>query len=71
MSSRETSPDWFADESFWEEVYRFEFPEPVIDAGADQVETAVARSGVRGGNALDLGAAPAATRFRSPGAAFG
>jgi hypothetical protein len=26
--------DWFADEAFWTEIYPFEFPASVIDAGA-------------------------------------
>jgi SAM-dependent methyltransferase len=51
-------PDWFADEAFWAEVYPFEFPPPVIDAGVAQVEKAVALSGVSGGHALDLGCGP-------------
>jgi SAM-dependent methyltransferase len=51
-------PDWFADESFWEEIYRFEFPEPVIDAGVAQVEKVLALVGVQGGEALDLGCGP-------------
>jgi SAM-dependent methyltransferase len=50
--------DWFADEAFWIETYPFEFPDPVIDAGAAQVEKAVALSGVRGGEVLDLGCGP-------------
>jgi SAM-dependent methyltransferase len=50
--------DWFADEAFWTEVYAFEFPDPVLDAGAAQVDKALALSGVRGGAALDLGCGP-------------
>ena len=51
-------PDWFADESFWAEIYPFEFPAPVVDAGVTQVDKAIALSGVRGGDALDLGCGP-------------
>ena len=51
-------PDWFADESFWTETYTFEFPDPVLDAGAAQVDKAVALSGVQAGAALDLGCGP-------------
>ncbi len=51
-------PDWFADESFWQETYRFEFPDPVLDAGVAQVEKALALGGVQGGDALDLGCGP-------------
>jgi SAM-dependent methyltransferase len=51
-------PDWFADESFWTEIYPFEFPLPVVDAGVAQVDKAIALSGVRGGDALDLGCGP-------------
>jgi len=51
-------PDWFADESFWAEIYPFEFPLPVLDAGVAQVDKAIALSGVRGGDALDLGCGP-------------
>ena len=50
--------DWFADESFWAEIYPFEFPPPVVDAGVAQVDRAIALSGVRGGDALDLGCGP-------------
>ena len=50
--------DWFADEAFWAEVYPFEFPGPVIDAGVAQVDKAIALSGVSGGAALDLGCGP-------------
>ena len=51
-------PDWFAGESFWAELYAFEFPEAVFAAGEVQVEKAVALSGVEGGAALDLGCGP-------------
>ena len=51
-------PDWFADESFWAEIYPFEFPPPVVDAGVAQVDKAIALGGVRGGDALDLGCGP-------------
>lgn len=51
-------PDWFADESFWAEIYPFEFPLPVVDAGVAQVDKAIALGGVRGGDALDLGCGP-------------
>jgi SAM-dependent methyltransferase len=50
--------DWFADESFWTEIYPFEFPPPVIDAGVAQVDRALALGGVTGGHALDLGCGP-------------
>ena len=50
--------DWFADEAFWTEIYPFEFPDPVIDAGVAQVDKALAISGVGGGDALDLGCGP-------------
>ena len=51
-------PDWFADEAFWTEIYPFEFPDPVLDAGVAQVDRALALGGVRGGDALDLGCGP-------------
>jgi SAM-dependent methyltransferase len=50
--------EWFADEAFWTEIYPFEFPDPVIDAGVAQVEKAVALGGIRDGDALDLGCGP-------------
>jgi SAM-dependent methyltransferase len=50
--------DWFADEAFWTEIYPFEFPASVIDAGAAQVDRALALTGVAGGHALDLGCGP-------------
>jgi SAM-dependent methyltransferase len=51
-------PDWFADDSFWAELYPFEFPETVIATGEAQIEHAIDLSGVRGGPALDLGCGP-------------
>ena len=50
--------DWFADESFWAEIYAFEFPPPVMDAGVAQVDRALTLGGVSGGHALDLGCGP-------------
>jgi SAM-dependent methyltransferase len=50
--------DWFADESFWTEIYPFEFPLPVIDAGVAQVDKTIALGGVARGHALDLGCGP-------------
>ena len=51
-------PDWFADDALWTEIYPFEFPDPVLDAGVAQVEKAVGLSGVRSGDVLDLGCGP-------------
>jgi SAM-dependent methyltransferase len=50
--------EWFADDEFWAAVYPFEFPDPVIDAGAAQVDRAIGLAGIRGGDALDLGCGP-------------
>jgi SAM-dependent methyltransferase len=50
--------DWFADDTFWAAVYPFEFPRPVIDAGASQVDRAIGLAGVRRGDAIDLGCGP-------------
>jgi SAM-dependent methyltransferase len=50
--------DWFADEAFWTEIYPFEFPDAVIDAGVAQVDKALALAGVTAGDALDLGCGP-------------
>ena len=50
--------EWFADDSFWAELYPFEFPEPTFAAGEAQVERAIALSGAQGGDALDLGCGP-------------
>ena len=50
--------DWFADEAFWTELYPFEFPPPVIDAGAAQVDKALTLAGVTDGDALDLACGP-------------
>lgn len=50
--------DWFADDSFWAELYPFEFPETVFATGEAQIEHAIDLSGVRGGPALDLGCGP-------------
>ena len=50
--------EWFADDSFWAEVYPFEFAEPTFATGEAQVERAIALSGAQGGDALDLGCGP-------------
>jgi SAM-dependent methyltransferase len=50
--------DWFADDSFWAELYPFEFPDTVFATGEAQIENAIDLSRVRGGDALDLGCGP-------------
>jgi SAM-dependent methyltransferase len=50
--------DWFADDTLWSEIYPFEFPGPVLDAGVAQVEKAIGLSGLQSGDALDLGCGP-------------
>jgi len=51
--------DWFADDAFWTEVYPFEFPREMIDAGDAQVEKALRLDGVpQRGHALDVGCGP-------------
>ena len=54
-------PDWFADEAFWTEIYPFEFPDPVIDAGVAQVDKALTLSGGQAGSRGGRG------RNRGPG----
>lgn len=51
-------PDWFADETFWEDLFPFEFSEATFAYGDTQVERAIALSGVERGDALDLGCGP-------------
>ena len=54
-----TMAEWFADESLWEAIYPFEFPDAVIAAGATQVASALRLRGVpQAGRALDLGCGP-------------
>lgn len=59
MSQAAAGPEWFADEAFWSEVYPFEFPDPVLDAGVTQVDRALALAGVPArADVLDLGCGP-------------
>ena len=51
-------PEWFADDSFWAELYPFEFPAAVLENGESQVGSAISLSGVSQGAALDLGCGP-------------
>jgi len=51
--------EWFADDSLWEAIYPFEFPDAVIAAGETQVANALRLRGVpQSGSALDLGCGP-------------
>ena len=46
-------PEWFADDSLWEAIYPFEFPEAAIAAGETQVANALRLRGVpQSGTAL-------------------
>jgi SAM-dependent methyltransferase len=51
-------PEWFADDTFWNDLFPFEFGEEAFAAGERQVELARALSGVERGDALDLGCGP-------------
>jgi SAM-dependent methyltransferase len=54
-----TDAEWFADEAFWTEIYPFEFPGPVLDAGVAQVERTLALDAVPArGDVLDLACGP-------------
>ena len=50
--------DWFADETFWTELYPFEFGDAAMATGEVQVERVIALSGVTDGTLLDLGCGP-------------
>jgi SAM-dependent methyltransferase len=52
------NPEWFEDESFWVETYPFLFREERMSAAAEEVEKAMALTGVKGGAVLDLCCGP-------------
>jgi SAM-dependent methyltransferase len=51
-------PEWFADETFWTDLFPFEFSDAAFTTGEAQVERAIALSGVEPGDVLDLGCGP-------------
>jgi SAM-dependent methyltransferase len=50
--------EWFADESIWEDLYPFIFPESAFAVADDQVEKMLRLTGVAGGHVLDLCCGP-------------
>jgi SAM-dependent methyltransferase len=52
------SGEWFADESFWKDLYPFHFPESVFAVADEQAEKIVRLTGVGGGKVLDLACGP-------------
>lgn len=49
---------WFENESFWREGYRFMFSDDAFRVAEDQVEQAIALTGIKAGRVLDLGCGP-------------
>ena len=54
-----SAPDeWFTDESFWRELYPFMFPDTAFAVAEEQVDRALALTGVQAGAVLDLCCGP-------------
>ena len=56
--STESSPEWFANESFWEELSPYMFPPGKFDAATGDVEKIIALAKFQGGTVLDLCCGP-------------
>ncbi|MGV3721610.1 MAG: class I SAM-dependent methyltransferase [Actinomycetota bacterium] len=54
----DAAPDWFENESFWEELYPFMFPQTRFDAAAEQASQAVGLAEPNGFAVLDLCCGP-------------
>src|SRR2546422_3084716 len=50
--------EWFTDESFWRELYPFMFPDTAFTVAEEQVDRALALTGVQAGAVLDLCCGP-------------
>jgi len=50
--------EWFADESIWEDLYPFHFPESAFTVADEQVEKILRLAGIGSGKALDLCCGP-------------
>jgi 2-polyprenyl-3-methyl-5-hydroxy-6-metoxy-1,4-benzoquinol methylase len=50
--------EWFADESIWEDLYPFTFPESAFAVADEQVEKILRLTGLGGGTVLDLSCGP-------------
>src|SRR5438477_7484485 len=50
--------EWFEDESFWIEMYPYMFPEERFNIAEEQVEKALALTGLQPGTVLDLCCGP-------------
>ena len=51
-------PEWFEDETFWEKLYPFMFPESKFEVAEDQVDSVLDLAGLHEGAALDLACGP-------------
>jgi SAM-dependent methyltransferase len=49
---------WFENESFWREGYRFMFSEDAFSVAKDQIDQIIGLTGARTGRVLDLGCGP-------------
>jgi len=61
-----TMAEWFADESLWEAIYPFEFPDAVIAAGETQVASALRLRGVPRPSFSTLSTSAVGTNLRPP-----
>jgi SAM-dependent methyltransferase len=55
---KQATPNWFADDGYWEAMYPFMFSPLSFTQARDQLEQVMTLSGVRAGLALDLGCGP-------------
>lgn len=50
--------EWFADESFWEDMYPFLFPDERLEIAEEQVEKVLSLTHIKGDAVLDLACGP-------------
>jgi SAM-dependent methyltransferase len=53
-TSDEAHPEWYANESFWEEMFPYMFPAEKFAAAIEESQKIIALSGIPGGTVLDL-----------------
>jgi SAM-dependent methyltransferase len=51
-------PEWFKNESFWKETYKFLFPEEIFDESKEHVENILKLTGIEVSSVLDLCCGP-------------
>jgi hypothetical protein len=55
LLTEEPMGEWFENEAFWREGYRFMFSDDAFRAATNQVEQVISLTGVGAGRVLDLG----------------